>query len=79
MVDSLSNVFFSLFLCKFVIVWLDAQSTATPLPICVVFILQKGHALDPYGVRCKTSGKLIEHFYDFTLPRGDVKLTAPYK
>ena len=58
---------------------LDVQFTVTPSPLCVVFILQKGYALDPDGVRCKTIEKLIKHFYDFTLPRCDVKLTAPYK
>lgn len=45
----------------------------------MVFQDEKGYALDPDGVRCKTIEKLIKHFYDFTLPRCDVKLTAPYK
>ena len=40
------------------------------------FILQKGYSLDPDGVRCKTVVKLIKHFYDITLPRCDMKLTA---
>ena len=40
------------------------------------FILKKGYSLDPDGVRCKTVVKLIKHFYDITLPRCDMKLTA---
>ncbi|CAH3153527.1 unnamed protein product, partial [Pocillopora meandrina] len=41
-----------------------------------LFQNEKGYSLDPGGVRCKTIVKLIKHFYDFTLPRCDVKLTA---
>ena len=79
--SSLSSNFFSLFLCKFLIVWqFGCTIHSEPLTsLCVVFILQKGYALDPDGVRCKTIEKLIKHFYDFPLPRCDVKLTAPYK
>lgn len=45
----------------------------------MVFQDEKGYALDPEGVRCKTIEDLLKHFYDFTLPRCDVKLKAPYK
>ena len=82
MVHSSSNKFFvCLFPCKFLIVWqFGCTIHSEPLTsLCVVFILQKGYALDPDGVQYKTIEKLIKHFYDFPLPRCDVKLTAPYK
>lgn len=45
----------------------------------MLFYDEKGFALDPEGARFGKIEDLIRHFYDFTLPKCDVKLTRPYK